>query len=726
MLPSSRTKDYAAIQSLLADIMPTLNACNLTPHLSLRLRPLSLILCALMTAPAQANETGETLSDADWAMNEPLPEVLTATRLRQPKARTPATVTLIQGDMIRDLGILNLWEVFRLVPGMTVGYVESNVPVVSYHGTVANDQRRLQVLVDGRAHYNPNLADVDWHNMPVPLELIERIEVTRGPNAAAYGANSFLAIINIITKAPEDTQGGQVRLVGGSRGYANYYGAYSDRAGPYDWRLSYLKRESDGFDVRYPNTAGGVTPVGDLKPFDDSYAIDTINYASVLHLDGDDSLAFNAGYNHSFEQVDKEQFGEEFGVQTPPDINGQDYYTQLKWNLVFNANHFMHAQVYYQERDREQEWRSCIPLALVGGPAGRTLCADANHNMRETRVDYELQDTLILSDDLRLVSGASYREDRFQSETYFDGSGTNYLFRLFTNIEYSPIDWLTTNSGAMWEKDANNGDFLSPRFALNVHLTENQTLRAVFSRAVRTPDAFEQSARWVYIGRNMEPAIGGETTARLLSFNAPGGLDEEKIISRELGYYGHFRLPSGVWTAEIKYFHDTLWDIISGRISIDRWDLENNVKLDQSGIELEGSWERLNDLFRLSYAYMDQDGRYSGTRVDPTASPAAAESAFRFVQLESRMTAQHSGSFAWIHRFPKQISASTAYYIADRLNFWDYQRLDVRLAKQFVTPKLTAEVAGVFQHYLNGDPILHRDNIIRDRNHFFAEASVQF
>src|SRR5690554_7972517 len=51
-----------------------------------------------------------------YGFNDEIPEVLTTTRLRQPKTRVPRTTTVIEGEMIRDLGIMSLVEVFRLVP----------------------------------------------------------------------------------------------------------------------------------------------------------------------------------------------------------------------------------------------------------------------------------------------------------------------------------------------------------------------------------------------------------------------------------------------------------------------------------------------------------------------------------------------------------------------------------------------------------------------------------
>ena len=179
------------------------------PRPSRRAFLLSVTLLPLISTGSQGQEltdqqhsgmpSDSSLMSGDYRLHQAIPEVLTTTRLRQPKSRVPGTTSIITGDLIRDLGIMNLVEVFRLVPGMTVNYVGSNIPVTSYHGTVHYEQRRIQVQVDGRTAYRANLSQVEWNTMPVPLELIERIEVSRGPNSAAYGINAFLATINIIT-----------------------------------------------------------------------------------------------------------------------------------------------------------------------------------------------------------------------------------------------------------------------------------------------------------------------------------------------------------------------------------------------------------------------------------------------------------------------------------------------------------------------------------------------
>ena len=168
------------------------------------------------------------------------------------------------------------FHVNRLTPS------HSSTPVTTYHGTVHYKQRRMQVLVDGRTAHRSTLSDMDWQTMPVPLELIERVEISRGPNSAAYGVNAFLGTINIITRNPADTAGAEVRVVGGSRDYVRTFASVGDVSESYDWRFAYEKRKFGGFDYQLED--------GERAPFNDGHDINVFNYDSRLKV----SSGFNA------------------------------------------------------------------------------------------------------------------------------------------------------------------------------------------------------------------------------------------------------------------------------------------------------------------------------------------------------------------------------------------------------------------------------------------------
>ncbi len=179
-------------------------------------------LCPLFHTPAHGAEL-----DDEQLGSLAVPEVLTPVRLKQPRTEVPASVTVIDRELIEASGVRELAEVLRLVPGMVVSQRSGWDSVVSYHGTNRRNSRRMQVLIDGRSVYQAGLATIEWSDIPLAIEDIERIEITRGPDTAAYGANAFLGIINIISKHPDDSERLRLKLTRGSSGTENYYASTS-------------------------------------------------------------------------------------------------------------------------------------------------------------------------------------------------------------------------------------------------------------------------------------------------------------------------------------------------------------------------------------------------------------------------------------------------------------------------------------------------------------------
>ena len=134
-----------------------------------------------------------------------MPVVLSANRLEQSVANAAVSISILDRETIEASGARTIPEVLRLIPGMQVGFSGNefgNEPqyVVAYHGNSDQYSKQMQVLIDGRSIYDPFLGGINWKAIPVNLNDIERIEVSRGPNLATYGSNSFQAAINIITR----------------------------------------------------------------------------------------------------------------------------------------------------------------------------------------------------------------------------------------------------------------------------------------------------------------------------------------------------------------------------------------------------------------------------------------------------------------------------------------------------------------------------------------------
>jgi iron complex outermembrane receptor protein len=192
-----------------------------------------LALALLWLAPASARSqtaAPQALTDAsiEDLMNV---EVTSVSRKEQKLSRTPAAVYVINQEDIRRSGATNIPDVLRMAPGVDVAQINANTWAISIRGF--NDQyaNMVLVLIDGRTVYTPISSGVYWDQIDVPLEDIERIEITRGPGGTIWGANAVNGVINIITKNSGATQGAAVSAGGGSEGRAQGVAQYGGKVG---------------------------------------------------------------------------------------------------------------------------------------------------------------------------------------------------------------------------------------------------------------------------------------------------------------------------------------------------------------------------------------------------------------------------------------------------------------------------------------------------------------
>jgi iron complex outermembrane recepter protein len=180
-----------------------------------RLVLLALVSLVANAAPSLAQTPAPDLSQMsiEDLMNI---EVTSASRKEERAADVAAAVYVITRDDIRRSGMTTIPDVLRLAPGVDVAQINSNKFAVSVRGFNGLYANKLLVLIDGHRIYNKLFSGVIWDAQDLMLDDIDRIEVIRGPGATMWGANAVNGVINIVTKATADTQGGLVRLEVGS------------------------------------------------------------------------------------------------------------------------------------------------------------------------------------------------------------------------------------------------------------------------------------------------------------------------------------------------------------------------------------------------------------------------------------------------------------------------------------------------------------------------------
>ncbi len=130
--------------------------------------------------------------------------IATGTSKRIDKA--PAVTTLITADDIARSGASHLDEVLEMVPGLhvspsTISRLDS---VYSIRGIQTGFNPQVLVLLNGTEFKNSFSGGLPY-TFRFPANVIERIEVIRGPGTAVYGADAFSGVINIVTKNLAET-----------------------------------------------------------------------------------------------------------------------------------------------------------------------------------------------------------------------------------------------------------------------------------------------------------------------------------------------------------------------------------------------------------------------------------------------------------------------------------------------------------------------------------------
>lgn len=646
---------------------------------------------ALVHHPALASS-----KDLDL-LNDDLSVVLTPTRLRQSLADVPGSVTVLTADMLAKFGVRSIPEALRLVPGMLVTQVSGNDYRINYHGTNFNEPRRMNVLIDGMSVYRSAFALVDWTALPVAVEDIQRIEVTRGPNSASYGPNSMLAIINIITKHPQAVEGATATATVGTRGTAEGMLRYSGKFGDStNYRVTVEHQQNQGFQKV---TSANASQIEDH----DRSHIERMNFRSVTELTNSDSLDLQFALLSGKQDQVVTDNSQRSNYQ---DLKLKEYDFNAVWRRAISANHELKIQGYLSQHRNDQPWSPCVPtftllpelgalwrsnpnyvrtIVAGGTPSGGTAtdnalaiaasrairalgpralaltCGTANQDYRERRIDFEVQDTYVFSNSLRMVGGFGVRRDLADSESFLHGIVGNTAWRTFANVEYKPTTTVSTNIGGYYEKDDLTGSSFSPRLALNKRIDDNNTVRFVASRANRMPNIFEQRANWSYRVVNLNPALNGSTEATFAqSAIAPGNLDAEKILSKEIGYTGNF--PHHGLMLDVKVFDDKLSNLISDPFSLAYFSPANRGDIQLRGAELQADIGPSDGwLMHFGYAYLKNHA----------ASP-----------LERTHYAKHNGTLAVAYPLPGGWRGSLAVYAGSGtsegqsafgkqdLNFW--------------------------------------------------------
>lgn len=183
--------------------------------------------------------------------------IVSASRDHREAGRIPANVTVLTAADIREANAATLVDLLRNLNGISFRSSSGNAAQaeISMRGFGENSHGRVLVLLDGRRLNNPDMAALNWAQIPV--NSVERIEIMRGSQSALLGDNAVGGVINIITRREAGVARADLDCQFGSYGLNIQRLGAEASAGPLRYAVNLERNQLDGYRDRSAYTIWG-------------------------------------------------------------------------------------------------------------------------------------------------------------------------------------------------------------------------------------------------------------------------------------------------------------------------------------------------------------------------------------------------------------------------------------------------------------------------------------
>jgi iron complex outermembrane receptor protein len=434
---------------------------------------------------------GNGSKGAEMVLFQDIPSVFGASRFDQKLSEAPASVTVITAMDIKKYGYRTLAEVLQSVNGFYV----TNDRNYSYlgvrgFGSPGDYNTRVLLLVDGH-RINDGIFDsaLIGREFPVDIDLIDRIEVIRGPSSSLYGSNAFFGVVNITTRLGRDLKGAEISGSGGS--FDTYQGrtSYGNRfENGLEVLLSGSYGHSKGQDLFYKEFDRPQTRNGVARDCDGEEAYST--FARLGYKD----FTLEGVYTSREKGIPTGSYGTVFG---DPDTKTTDAraYLDLKYDHQPLDGLGVMARLYYDYYRYDGDYS--YDVAQTG--QRRQIVPYYDYGYGDW-AGGELQFSRKFFDRHRLILGTEYRNFLRQDQgaferdppfEYFDSREQTYAWGVYLQDEFRILENLILNAGLRYDYFGTFGGTLNPRLALIWDPFDTFTVKLLYGTAFRAPNAYE-------------------------------------------------------------------------------------------------------------------------------------------------------------------------------------------------------------------------------------------
>ncbi len=530
---------------------------------------IALLLLGWTNVQAQSEESEDDLLELSLEDLMNL-TVVTASKSAEKVSDAPGVITTITSKEIEQFGALNLTEVLDRVAGTFNMSSYLNVQgATSIRGDLAGDyENHVLILINGRPFRESLFGGT---NIPLylalPVNIVERIEVVRGPGSVLYGTNAYSGVINIITKTGDES-GAEIEAIAGSFKGKGVSGHYNFNKEDLHILAGFKFFDEEGWDFTATDLLG---------------VTNSINF-------GEKNLGGNLMLNYK-------------------GLSINSVFTKSDQNILGTT-----APIWDQARPiqdvRLDYSRSMVDIGYEHEFSGKVSTSiNATYNGfsggEGIDVEYESKDWLLEvtnyitpSEKLDIVVGGTlYAQNGklIQSDVVFIPDYSKSWYNGYAQISYKPIKQLKLIAGAQLNKVEGVDANFAPRLGAVYNISEKFGVKALYGEAFRAPFALETN------------------------INATGVMGNQSLTPEVLkNFDAQFFYHASKVELSATYFNSKKEDNISrtftplGQLT---WINANEIK--SSGIELEGKFiPNKNWYFTGSYAYQQNEIDFFGTVIE--------------------------------------------------------------------------------------------------------------
>jgi len=453
---------------------------------------ITVVLGSLLSAGAQDAATANLAQlkglDLEQLLQVQVATVSAASGFEQKITEAPSSISIVSSEEIKRYGYRTLADILQSLQGFNVSN-DRNTAFLGTRGVSLGDfNSRILLLVDGH-RVNNNITDgaAIGTDFILDIDLIDRVEVIRGPGSVLYGNNAFFGVINIITRKASLVDGVEAS---GEYGSFNTYKARASVGKSFTNGMAFLLSgtyyQSDGPDQLY------------FPDFDQRISA---NFAAA-----NNGVAQNMNGN-SYESV--------FGSLSYKDLILEGAYIHRE-NVNPTAQNFT---TFNDPRNRMVDERGYLDLKFTHElPWELDLTARLYYDWNQLKTDEpfgkdifhevtggewfgsEVQLSKRLWEKHTVSVGAEYRDDYNQ---YDDGvypgvpipnkTGNRQSHGVYAQGDFALRSDLRLNAGVRYDKYGDFDSTWSPRVALNYTPFKQSTFKAIFGTAFRDPNFQELS-----------------------------------------------------------------------------------------------------------------------------------------------------------------------------------------------------------------------------------------